>query len=213
VSTVGLVVVTGGEPGPPVVGSGTLLVGMSLLDRAVEALRACPHVDRVLVVAPGEPLPDAAHAGADVVVLHDASFPLVDATAVGAVLDALRADPRAAAAVAVLPVTDTLKQVTADGAVLATVDRTGLRVAGSPQAYRAHLLPADVAARFGFAPPLPPHRLPSDPLPAGHRDAAALPRALVGAGRRVVLVDAPPAAFRVRTELDLLAARALLGEA
>jgi 2-C-methyl-D-erythritol 4-phosphate cytidylyltransferase len=193
VSTLGLVVVPGGEPCALVGGAGTLLGGVGLLDRAVAALRSCPDVDHVLVVAPGEPPLDAAHAGADVVVLHDALFPLVDAAAVGAVLGALRADPRAAAAVAVLPVTDTLKQVAPDGAVLATVDRTRLRVAGSPQAYRTHLLPPD-------------------PLPPGPPDAAALPRALVEAGRRVVLVDAPPAAFRVRTDLDLLAARALLGE-
>ena len=202
-STLGLVVVPWGEPGMPVSGSGTLLGGMSLLDRAVAALTSCPDVDHVLVVAPGEPPLDAAHAGADVVVLHDASFPLVDAAVVGAVLRALQVDPRAAAAVAVLPVTDTLKQVAPDGAVLATVDRAGLRVAGSPQAYRTDLLPAGVAAPFLFASTLPP-----DPP-----DAAALPRALVEAGRRVVLVDAPPAAFRVRTDVDLLAARALFGEA
>jgi 2-C-methyl-D-erythritol 4-phosphate cytidylyltransferase len=123
------------------------------------------------------------------------SFPLVDAATVGAVLGALRADPSAAAAVAVLPVTDTLKQVDPEGAVLSTVDRTTLRVASSPQAYRPRLAPVPPAPR---------------PFAAG--DAAALPRALVEAGRRVLLVDAPPAAFRVRGDLDLLAARALLGE-
>jgi 2-C-methyl-D-erythritol 4-phosphate cytidylyltransferase len=180
-------------------GAGTLLGGMSLLDRAVAALRSCPDVGHVVVVASGGPPLDAARVGADVIVLHDASFPLVEAAAVGAVLGALRADPGAAAAVAVLPVTDTLKQVAPDGAVLATVDRTRLRVAGSPQAYRTHLLP--------------PGPLQPGPLQSGPPDAAALPRALVEAGRRVVLVDASPAAFRVRTELDLLAARALLGEA
>jgi 2-C-methyl-D-erythritol 4-phosphate cytidylyltransferase len=200
VSTLGLVVVPEAEPFG---GFGTLLGGMTLLDRAVAALRSCPDVDRVLVVAPGEPPLDDAHAGADVVVLHDASFPLVGAPAVAAVLRALQADPRAAAAVAVLPVTDTLKQVAPDGAVLATVDRSGLRVAGSPQAYRPQLVPAGVPAPFRSTSPAPPS------LP----DAAALPQALVEAGGRVVLVDAPPAAFRVRTDLDLLAARALLGEA
>ena len=196
-STLGLVVLPTGEPGGLVVGPGTLLGGMSLPGRAVAALSSCPDVDHVLVLTPGEPPLDAAYA--DVVVLHDASFPLVDAAVVGAVLNALQADPGAAAAVAVLPVTDTLKQVAPDGAVLATVDRTGLRVAGSPQAYRTSLMPAGVAAPFR-------------PLP-GPPDAAALPRALVEAGGRVVLVDAPPAAFRVRTDLDLRAARALLGDA
>jgi 2-C-methyl-D-erythritol 4-phosphate cytidylyltransferase len=190
VTTVGVVVVPDGSPGP-----GTILGGASLLDRAVAALRSCPDVDHVRVLAPGEHPPGAERTGADVVVLHHCGFPLVGPPTVAAVVAALRAAPEAAAAVAVLPVTDTLKQVAADGAVLATVDRAGLRVAGSPQAYRPRLLPD------------PPGPAISDPL-----DAAALPRALAGAGRRVVLVDAPPAAFRVCSELDLLAARALLGE-
>ena len=211
-STLGLVVVPGGEPGGLVGGSHALLGGMSPLDRAIAALSSCPDVDRVLVLAPGESPMDAAHVGAEVVVLHDASFLLVDAAVVGAVLGALHADSDAAAAVAVLPVTDTLKQVGADGAVLATVDRARLRVAGSPQAYRTHLLPmgapAGVGAPLRLASPLPPDPLLTDPL-----DAAALPRALVEAGLRVLLVDAPPAAFRVRTDLDVLAARSLLGEA
>jgi 2-C-methyl-D-erythritol 4-phosphate cytidylyltransferase len=192
VSTLGVVVVPEGGPD-----ARTLLGGLSLLDRAVAALRSCPDVDHVLVLAPGRRPSDAQHAGADLVVLHDASFPLVDTSVVAAVLGALQADPGAAAAVAVLPVTDTLKRVAPDGAVLATVDRTALRVAGSPQAYRPQLLPEGVL--HGAVPP--------DPL-----DAAALPHALVEAGRRVVLVDAPPATFRVRTDLDLLAARALLSD-
>jgi 2-C-methyl-D-erythritol 4-phosphate cytidylyltransferase len=197
VSTLGVVVAPAGEPG------GTALVGgVSLLDRAVAVLRATPGIDHVLALAPGEAPPDAARAGVDVVVLHDLSFPLVEPGTVAAVLDALRSDPGAAGAVAVLPVTDTLKQVAADGEVLGTVDRSGLRVAGSPQAYRPRLLPAGAPAPFRTASPL-------EPEPP---DAAALPRALVEAGLRVVLVEAPPAAFRVRTELDLLAARALLGD-
>lgn len=196
-STLGVVVVPAGEPG-----ADALLAGVSLLDRAVAMLRACPGVDQVLALAPGEEPPDAARAGADVVVLHDVSFPLVEPPTVVAVLAALRDDPGAAAAVAVLPVTDTLKQVAADGEVLGTVDRDGLRVAGSPQAYRPALLPAGAPAPFRSGSPLL-----SDPP-----DAAALPRALVAAGLRVVLVEAPPAAFRVRTPLDLMAARALLGE-
>ena len=211
-STLGLVVLPAGEPGGLAVGPGTLLGGMSLLDRAVAALSSCPDVDRVLVLTPGEPPLDAVHDGADVVVLHDASFPLVDARAVRSVLNALQADPGAAAAVAVLPVTDTLKQVAPDGAVLATVNRAGLRVAVSPQAYRPRLLPADVAAPFRLASPRPSDP-PTPALPPGPADAAELPRALVEAGQRVVLVDASPGAFRVRTDLDLLAARALLGEA
>jgi hypothetical protein len=63
--------------------------------------------------------------------------------------------------------------------------------------------PADAAA---------PYRSAGTAVLSHLADAAALPLALVEAGRRVVLVDAPPAAFRVRTDLDLLAARALLGE-
>jgi 2-C-methyl-D-erythritol 4-phosphate cytidylyltransferase len=197
VTTLGVVVVPAGEPG------GTaLLEGVSLLDRAVAMLGTCPGIDHVLALVAGETPPDAALAGADVVLLHDVSFPLVDPPTVRAVLDALAADPGAAAAVAVLPVTDTLKQVAGDGTVLGTVDRDGLRVAGSPQAYRPALLPAGAPAPFGSVSPL----LPEPP------DAAALPRALVVAGCRVVLVEAPPAAFRVRTDLDLLAVRALLGE-
>ncbi len=196
-STLGVVVVPAGEPG-----GDALLGGVSLLDRAVAVLRSTPGIDHVLALAPGETPPDAARAGVDVVVLHDLSFPLVDPATVTAVLAALLREPSAAAAVAVLPVTDTLKQVAPDGTVLGTVDRDGLRVAGSPQAFRPRLLPPGAPAPFASASPL----LPDPP------DAAALPRALVEAGLGVLLVEAPPAAFRVRTEVDLLAARALLGE-
>ena len=85
-------------------------------------------------------------------------------------------------AVPVQPVADTLKRVR-DGAVLETVDRTGLAIAQTPQAFLAPTL------RRAFAGDL-----------AGATDCASL---VERAGGRVAVVDGDPRLLKVTTPEDL----------
>lgn len=69
----------------------------------------------------------------DVILLHDPARACTPASLVDEVVYAVRQG--AAAAVPVLPVTDTIKRVDHAGNVRATVDRSSLRVVQGPQAY------------------------------------------------------------------------------
>jgi 2-C-methyl-D-erythritol 4-phosphate cytidylyltransferase/2-C-methyl-D-erythritol 2,4-cyclodiphosphate synthase len=69
----------------------------------------------------------------DIVLIHDAARPFVTPALISRAIDA--AD-RTGAAVPAIPVTDTIKQVDASGAVDATPDRARLRIAQTPQAFR-----------------------------------------------------------------------------
>jgi 2-C-methyl-D-erythritol 4-phosphate cytidylyltransferase len=80
----------------------------------------------------------AVPAAADVIVVHDAARPFAGPALFAAVLAAVRAG--ADAAVPGVPVTDTIKQVTADGVVVTTPDRSRLRSIQTPQAFRATAL-------------------------------------------------------------------------
>ncbi len=82
----------------------------------------------------------------DVVLIHDAARPFVspDLIANAASCAALHG-----AAVPVLPVTDTVKRVDADGRVTETVDRDTLRTVQTPQAFRLGLIRAAHAAAVG----------------------------------------------------------------
>ncbi|MEE3627304.1 bifunctional 2-C-methyl-D-erythritol 4-phosphate cytidylyltransferase/2-C-methyl-D-erythritol 2,4-cyclodiphosphate synthase [Nitrospirillum sp. BR 11752] len=75
----------------------------------------------------------AAEGGYDLVLIHDAARPLVDAASISAVIGALAEVP---AALAAASVSDTLKRADTDGAVAATVDRTALWRALTPQGFR-----------------------------------------------------------------------------
>ncbi len=72
----------------------------------------------------------------DIVVVHDAVRPLVSVAMVEACVETAREH---GAALTAVPVHDTLKRV-ADGRVVSTVDRRGLWVAQTPQAFRVPLL-------------------------------------------------------------------------
>ncbi|MBF5096144.1 bifunctional 2-C-methyl-D-erythritol 4-phosphate cytidylyltransferase/2-C-methyl-D-erythritol 2,4-cyclodiphosphate synthase [Azospirillum sp. INR13] len=74
----------------------------------------------------------AADGPPDLVLIHDAARPLIDAATIGAVIAALDDQPGAIAAV---PVADTLKRGN-DGTIGATVDREGLWRAQTPQGFR-----------------------------------------------------------------------------
>lgn len=193
------------------------LAGQPVLRRSVQAFLSHPRVSAVRVVIDpdhrdlydeavgdlglGDPIPggaqrqDSARLGLealadgppDYVLIHDAARPLVDADTIGRVIDALAEVP---GAVAATPLADTLKRE-ADGLVTATVDRTALWRARTPQGFRF----ADILA--------------------AHRDAAGLnltDDAAVAerAGLSVALVRSNPDNLKVTHPYDLQRAERLI---
>jgi len=77
-------------------------------------------------------------AEAQVIIIHDAARPFADAALFTRCLEVAAAR---GAAIAAIPVSDTLKRV-ADGAIHATVKRAGLYQAQTPQAFQRRLLVA-----------------------------------------------------------------------
>lgn len=75
----------------------------------------------------------AARGPVDLVLVHDAARPFVSGRTIGRVIAALGASP---AALAALPVTDTLKRADADGRVRDTIGRENLWRAQTPQGFR-----------------------------------------------------------------------------
>ncbi len=122
--------------------------------------------------------------------IHDAARPFVTPAIIDRVLDAAR---RHGAALAAVPVHDTVKSSTRAGRVLKTVDRRGLWLAQTPQAFRADLLRE--AHRRAVA--------------AGHRgtDESALIESM---GHPVHLVPGSPLNFKITTREDLALARSLV---
>ena len=131
------------------------LGGRRVADWAIEA--ALLSTDGVvLVVPPGRPLEPgtvtggatraesvrcglaAVPADAEIVVVHDAARPFAGAALFDAVVDAVRAG--ADGAVPAIPVADTVKQIDADGVVIATPERATLVAVQTPQAFRANAL-------------------------------------------------------------------------
>jgi 2-C-methyl-D-erythritol 4-phosphate cytidylyltransferase / 2-C-methyl-D-erythritol 2,4-cyclodiphosphate synthase len=184
------------------------IVVVTSADRAAEIREAAwlsPRVAAVVEggerrqesVAAGLAALEALDAGAAddtrVVLVHDGARPLASSALVSAVLAAASEH---GAAIPVLPVTDTIKRIS-DGLVEATVDRTVLGAAQTPQGVRRSLL-RDAFARFPPGGPdtwtdeaalleacrIPVHALPGEPsnlkvtLPA---DLATAEAALVGA--------------------------------
>ena len=78
--------------------------------------------------------------------VHDAARPFVDASLIGR---AIVAATDRGAAIPGLPVTDTIKQVDADGSVVTTPDRAALRAVQTPQAFRFEPLYSAHAAAAG----------------------------------------------------------------
>lgn len=117
-----------------------------------------------------------------IVLMHQAARPLAPTrlgrAVLDAVLDAVQAGS-STAAVPVLAVTDTVKQVGPDGTLRGAADRSVLRVVQAPFAFR-------------------PARLPGAP-----RDAVDLVRLCAAAGETVLAVPGDPAAAPLRTAWDL----------
>lgn len=150
--------------------------GRTLLERSVAAFDAHPGVDAIVVVLPSELVADAAGlvgavstpwravaggprrqdsvqrgaeaapSGTEILLVHDAARPFVSAAVIDRVIEATRAS---GVAVPGLPARDTLKQVAADGGVVATIPRAAVWLAQTPQGVRADRWPALAAVAAG----------------------------------------------------------------
>ncbi len=118
----------------------------------------------------------------EIVLIHDAARPFVDAALIARAVDAARSHGAAAPG---LPLADTIKQIDDDSAVVATPERATLRAVQTPQSFRFDL------------------------ILAAHRQAAASGRdytddAMVAeaAGARVHVFAGDPANFKLTTPED-----------
>jgi 2-C-methyl-D-erythritol 4-phosphate cytidylyltransferase len=129
----------------------------------------------------------------DLVLVHDAARPLLTPALAETVIAALERDRDAHAAIAALPVTDTVKRVDADGAVHETLDRSALWAVQTPQVFRRDALERalDVDAQE---------------LARATDDAWLIERD----GGRVIVVGSSDENLKVTTPLDLQVAELLL---
>jgi 2-C-methyl-D-erythritol 4-phosphate cytidylyltransferase len=186
------------------------LAGRPMVQWSVDALRAVPAVQRIVVALPeGETAPEGttgvpggsvrsasvraalAVAGpGDPVIVHDAARPLVTPEAVEATLAALG---DADGAIAAAPVADTIKEADADGTVRATLDRSRLWAVQTPQTFRRAALERALA-------------VDDDTLAAASDDAWLVERT----GGTVRVVAGPPENLKVTTVADLQRAELVL---
>ena len=146
----------------------TEVAGRPLLAHAIAAFQECAAVEQIVlvlsaenvergealvraqdfskvctVVSGGERRQDSVRLGLEAlgeceyVAVHDGGRPLVTVDLIERGLEAAR---RAGAAVAALPLVDTIKEAGADGLVVRTVDRSRLWAAQTPQVFRRDLL-------------------------------------------------------------------------
>lgn len=192
------------------------LEGRSLVERAVEGLRASGVVDSVIVAVPPDRTDEAklilGHlativAGgptrtetvqlalsalgqsAEFVLVHDAARPLTPPSLIVRVVEALQAGH--SAVVPGVPLADTIKAVDANGVVLGTPERAGLRAVQTPQGFATELL-ARAYQQAGTA---------------GFTDDASLVERI---GGQIQVVDGDPLAFKITTQLDLQLARSVV---
>ncbi len=109
-----------------------------------EALRAANVDIDTEVVTGGQERQDSVHNGlqrakpdTDLVLIHDGVRPFVSRDLVLACIEAAR---ESGAAVAAVPVTDTIKRVAVDGFIIETPERGALWAAQTPQVFRHSLL-------------------------------------------------------------------------
>jgi len=129
--------------------------------------------------------------GTDLVLVHDAARPLIDAETIGRCIDAAQDD---GAAIAATPASDTLKEVR-EGRIVGTVDRGKIFQAQTPQAFRFEVLKEalDRAAENNFQ----------------GTDEASLVERL---GKPVTIVESPRSNLKVTTPEDFAVALAFLEE-
>jgi 2-C-methyl-D-erythritol 4-phosphate cytidylyltransferase len=197
------------------------LDGRTLVERAVRGLLESGVVDRVVVAVPADRTDQAklilGHEAAIVaggenrresvgralaaladeeqprfVLVHDAARALTPPGLIVRVVEALRAGH--SAVVPALPLSDTVKAVDANGVVLGTPERTGLRAVQTPQGFATELL-------------LRAYRRAADLTAAEFTDDASLVEQL---GGQVQVVDGDPLAFKITTRLDILLAQMIV---
>lgn len=144
------------------------VLGRPLLAWTLDTLEACDAVDTVVVAVHRQKLMDARSfvqrggwakvaqvcrggmtrqdsvrealwriGACDWVAVHDGARPCAEATLLADGIEAARAT---GAAIPALAVSDTVKRASDDGRILATVERTGLYLAQTPQVFRRDLL-------------------------------------------------------------------------
>jgi 2-C-methyl-D-erythritol 4-phosphate cytidylyltransferase len=191
------------------------LCGQTLLERTLVGLRSSGLVDGIVVAVPADRTDEAkliigadatvvaggstrtesvrraleAVGAAELVLVHDAARALTPPAMIARVVGALRDGHEAV--VPALPVADTIKAVDANGVVIATPERAGLRAVQTPQGFAADLL----------------RRAYQRSESAEATDDAAMVENL---GAQVFVVDGDPLAFKITTELDLVLAEAVL---
>ena len=197
------------------------LAGQPLLQYSVEALTRVAQVKRIVVALPAgiaapagvvavqggavrsasvkralaAAAPDQGGDGGEgeLVLVHDAARPLLTPELAGKVIEALSAEPSADAAIAAVPVTDTIKRV-ADGDVVAeTLDRRSLWAVQTPQVFRRGALQRALDV--------------SEEVLAQATDDAWL---IERAGGRVIVVPSSDENIKVTTARDLRTAELLL---
>lgn len=195
-----------------------LLGGQTLVERAVATLRSSGVIDQVVVAVPpgftdeatlilGESatvvaggadraesvrLALASAGEPDFVLVHDAARALTPPHLVVRVVEALRAGHRAV--VPALAVTDTIKAVDANGTVLGTPERAGLRAVQTPQGFAAELL----LRAYQQA-----------PEGVQFTDDSSLAEHI---GAQVHVVEGDPLAFKITTPLDAVLAKAVVSQ-
>jgi 2-C-methyl-D-erythritol 4-phosphate cytidylyltransferase len=195
------------------------LDGRTLLERAVAGLLESGVVDHVVAAVPADRVDQAkvvlgeratvVAGGADrtdsvslalsalsgepeFVLVHDAARALTPPSLIVRVVDALRAGH--GAVVPALPLHDTIKAVDANGVVLGTPERAGLRAVQTPQGFATDLLRRAYRAYSG----------------AGIADFTDDASLVEHVGGQVQVVDGDPLAFKITTQLDLLLAQAIV---
>jgi 2-C-methyl-D-erythritol 4-phosphate cytidylyltransferase len=127
------------------------------------------------------------------VLVHDAARALVTAALAETVIAALAAAPDADAAIAAMPVTDTIKRVDGHGAVRETLDRSQLWAVQTPQVFRRAALERALD-------------VPAETLARATDDAWLVERAR----GKVIVVRASEENLKVTSPLDLSLAELLL---
>jgi 2-C-methyl-D-erythritol 4-phosphate cytidylyltransferase len=129
----------------------------------------------------------------ELVLVHDAARPLLTPALAESVIAALARDPEAQAAIAAVPVTDTVKRVDSDGAVHETLERSELWAVQTPQVFRRAALESALDIDAGE-------------LARATDDAWLIERG----GGKVIVVHASDENLKVTTPLDLRVAELLL---
>ena len=199
-----------GSDGPKAL---VVLAGRPMLEWSIDALRAVPAIEQIVVALPAGVVAPAGTLGVaggqershsvraalhaaradDAVLVHDAARPLLTPAIVEECLAEL-ARGECDAAIAAAPVTDTIKRAQGEE-VVETLDRRALWAIQTPQVFRRDVLERVMAQ--------------DDAVLAAATDDASLVEAM-GGTVRVVPVAGPN--LKVTTPLDLRVAELLLAE-